>query len=197
MKIILIGATGTIGSAVKSLFEAKGHDVLPASRSGRIHVDMQDVSSIQHMFAEHGPVDMVVSAAGDAPFGDLKDLGDEQWDKALKSKLMGQINLVRYGRANTRNGFILTGGMLAYSPWPKTSAIAMVNAAIEGFVKGAAADFRHEKRVAVVHPPLLAMGLDSTKFPDAHKVAEVYLDALNSEQSGAAFFLDGYPPRRG
>lgn len=201
MKIILVGATGTIGSAVRSLFEAKGHEVLAASRRGKNRVDIEDVSSIQHMFAELGPVDMVVCTAGDAPFGDLRDLEDDKWSLALRSKLMGQINLVRFGRANTEKGFILTGGALAYSPWPRTSAIATVNAAIEGFVKGAAADLRHEKQVIVVHPPLLAetakhMGMDPVKFPDAHEVAHTYLEALNSDTTGAAFFVDGYPPRR-
>ncbi|HLV53106.1 MAG TPA: short chain dehydrogenase [Cryomorphaceae bacterium] len=201
MKIILVGASGTIGTAVKALFESQGHEVLPASRNGKLSVDIRDAASIQHMFATHGPVDMVVSTAGDALYGDIRDLDDEQWEVGLKSKLMGQINLVRYGRANTHIGFILTGGALAYSPWPRTSAIATVNAAIEGFVKGAAADLRHEKRVVVVHPPLLSetaqhMGMDPSKFPGADEVARTYLDALNSDSTGTAFFLDGYPPRR-
>lgn len=201
MKIILIGATGTIGSAVKDLFEAHDHEVVAASRRAEHRVDLENPESIRHLFAAVGPVDAVVSAAGDAPFGDIRDLEDDRWDLALRSKLMGQVNLVRYGRGNTKKGFILTGGTLAHSPWPRTSAIATVNAALEGFVKGAAADLRHEKRVAVVHPPLLAetakhLGMDAAKFPGARTVAEAYLAALEGDDTGAVYYVDGYHPRR-
>ncbi|MFG1998170.1 hypothetical protein ACGFNU_03360 [Spirillospora sp. NPDC048911] len=43
MKIIVIGATGTIGSAVAGLLE-KEHEVVRASRRGPVTVDLDDTA---------------------------------------------------------------------------------------------------------------------------------------------------------
>lgn len=199
MKVLLVGATGTIGSAIHEELKSNDHEVFPASRRGEWKVDIEDSKSIQHLFSEIGPIDAVICAAGEVRFGNVMKLEDADWELSLRSKLLGQINLVRYGQGNTRKAFILTGGASAFSPWPETSVISTINAGIEGFVRGAARDL--SKRVVVVHPPLLAesarhMGMDASKFPDAPTVARTYITALESEATGETFFVDGYFPRR-
>lgn len=89
--------------------------------------------------------------------------------------------------------------MLAYTPWPQTSMIAMVNAGLEGFVKAAALELTEGKRVVIVHPPLVAesataLGMDATPWPIAASVAETYLKAIEGNESGVAVFVEGYKP---
>jgi NAD(P)-dependent dehydrogenase (short-subunit alcohol dehydrogenase family) len=115
--------------------------------------------------------------------------------------LLGQVNLVRQGLSKVRPGgvFILTGGTLAYDPWPKTSVIAMVNAGLEGFVRGAALDLQDARRIVIVHPPPVRewatqMGMDGAPWPSAATVAETYLMALESKITGQPVFVEGYRP---
>ena len=201
MRIVVLGATGTIGKAVAELIREKGHEVIAASRSSEPPVDISNPTSIDAFFAQIGEVDAIVSATGKAAFVALQDLTEEQIQLSLTSKLMGQINTVRRGLSNLRpNGVaVITGGFLAYSPAPKTSMIAMVNAGLEGFARAAALDFTDGRRIVIVHPPWVAetaaqLGMDPTPWPNAAKVAEAYLTALEGKQNGEPVFVEGYYP---
>ena len=50
MKIIVIGATGTIGSEVAKALSLKKHEVLRGSRNGDVKVNLDDPASIRAMF---------------------------------------------------------------------------------------------------------------------------------------------------
>jgi NAD(P)-dependent dehydrogenase (short-subunit alcohol dehydrogenase family) len=146
-------------------------------------------------------VDAIISAAGNASFGPLYEMSDEQIELGLKSKLMGQVNLVRKGlnKLNPGGIIILTGGIFAHKPWPQTSNIAMVNAGLEGFVRAAALELQDGKRVAIIHPPLVretakAMGMETEPWPSAAKVAETYMKTLASESGEIPIFVAGYKP---
>ncbi|GEO08386.1 short chain dehydrogenase [Segetibacter aerophilus] len=201
MKIVVIGASGTIGKAVVQLLKEKGHEVVGASRSSEPSVDFTDSSSIDRFYETIGEVDAIVTAAGDAAFVALEKLDDAQIQLSLHSKLMGQINMVRKGLSKLRpNGaFVITGGILAYTPWPQTSMITMVNLGLEGFAKAAALDLTEGRRIVVVHPPWVAetataLGMDATPWPNAAKVAEAYLAAVEGNQNGVPVFVEGYDP---
>lgn len=201
MKVLIIGASGTIGKAVTQLFKDEGHEVSEASRSTQPGVDFTNPAAINKFYSEADEVDAIITTAGDAAFVSLDKLNDEQIQLTLQSKLMGQINMVRKGIAKLRpNGvFVITGGMLAYSPWPQTSMITMVNAGLEGFAKAAALDLTEGRRIVIVHPPWVAetakaLGMDATPWPDAAKVAEAYLEAVEGNQNGVPVFVKGYQP---
>ncbi len=55
---------------------------------------------------------------------------------------MGQINVVRYGVKMVRSGgaITLTSGLAAQFPSPGSAIITTVNAAVEAFVRAAAAE---------------------------------------------------------
>ena len=202
MKAAVIGATGTIGKAIAALLGINGHEVVPVTRHSEPAVDIDDPASIDVFYHSLGEVDAIVCAAGSASFGPLTDLSDADFKVSIDSKLLGQVNLVRKGLEAMRPGgaFVLTGGIFAYQPWPKTSAIAMVNAGLEGFVRGAALDLQDRCRVVVVHPPLvretaIQMGMDGADYPDAATVAGTYAKALDSGITGQPVFVEGYPPR--
>ncbi len=201
MKIVLIGATGTIGNAVATLFKAKGHTVIEASRSSQPSIDFTIGSSIDRFYENLGEVDAIVTTGGSAAFVPLEELTEAQIQLSLTSKLMGQINAVRKGLHNLRaNGVaVVTGGTLAYNPTPQTSMISMVNAGLEGFVKSAALDLKGGRRLVIVHPPWVAetaasLGMDVSPWPSATKVAEAYLEAVEGTKTGVPVFVEGYKP---
>jgi NAD(P)-dependent dehydrogenase (short-subunit alcohol dehydrogenase family) len=201
MKVVVIGATGTIGKAVTRLLKENGHEVIEASRASQPSVDITDGSSIDRFYESLGDVDAIVTTAGDAAFVALDKLTEEQIQLSLNSKLMGQINAVRKGLKNLRPGgvAVITGGMLAYSPWPQTSMITMVNAGLEGFAKAAALDLTEGRRIVVVHPPWVAetaaaLGMDASPWPNAAQTAEAYRQAVEGTQNGVPVFVAGYQP---
>ena len=201
MKVIIIGATGTIGKAIATLLSNKGHEIVRVSRRTQPSLDLDDPASIDTFYETIGEVDAVVCAAGNANSGSLSELSDEQFQLGIDSKLLGQVNLVRKGLSNVRPGgtFVLTGGMLARNPWPQTSALAMVNAGLEGFTRAAALDLQDNRRIVIVHPPLVRetasqMGMGEAPWPSAATVAETYLMTLEGEITGQPVFVEGYNP---
>ncbi len=203
MKVLVVGASGTIGKAVTQLFKDKGHEVIQASRSTSPGIDFTKPETIDQFYEQLGQVDAIVTTAGDAAFVSLDQLNDAQIQLSLHSKLMGQINMVRKGLSNLKpNGvFVITGGILAYSPLPQTSMIAMVNAGLEGFARAAALDMTGGRRIVIVHPPWVAetataFGMDAAPWPDAAKVAEAYLSAIEGNENGVPVFVNGYEPSK-
>ena len=201
MYLLLVGASGTIGRAVAQLVNQQGHTLIEASRSTQPSLDFTDQASIDAFYEQIDELDAILVVGGDAAFSPLDQLTDAQIELTLSSKLMGQINLARKGITKLRpNGaFVMTGGMLAYSPWPATSIIAMVNAGLEGFVRAAGLEMTQGRRILIVHPPLVAesaglFGLDEALYPTAATVAETYLEALERGQNGKAIFVSGYAP---
>ncbi|HEY2189048.1 MAG TPA: sugar nucleotide-binding protein, partial [Caldimonas sp.] len=60
MKLLLVGATGTIGQAVAAALSQR-HEVVPVSRNTPLlRVDISSPESIRSLFAQAGPLDGVV-----------------------------------------------------------------------------------------------------------------------------------------
>jgi NAD(P)-dependent dehydrogenase (short-subunit alcohol dehydrogenase family) len=191
MRILVIGATGTIGRAVVAAL-TPAHEVIQASRhKSSLPVDIADRESIRAMYQRAGQVDAVVSAAGAAKFKPLDQLSDEDFAFCLSNKLMGQVNLVRYGIAHVRDGgsFTLTSGILAHKPMAGSAAISLVNAGLEGFARAAALEAPRRIRVNVVSPPwidetLEALGMDPSGGLPAATVARAYVKSVTGNSSG-------------
>jgi NAD(P)-dependent dehydrogenase (short-subunit alcohol dehydrogenase family) len=191
MRIVVVGATGTIGKAVVAALEA-GHEVVKVGNRGGDHrVDLASKDSIAALFRETGPFDALISVAGAATFAPLDALSDEDFALALDNKLMGQVNLVRAGRDHVRDGgsITLTGGMLAQHPMPGSATISLANAGLEGFVRAAALEMDRGVRVNLVSPVFVketmeAMGMDSAGGLSAADTARPYVESVQGERSG-------------
>jgi NAD(P)-dependent dehydrogenase (short-subunit alcohol dehydrogenase family) len=187
---LVVGATGTIGRAVMAALGGK-YELIGASRSKAAHkVDMSDPASIRGLLQAVGRVDGIVSAAGQARFKPLAQLQDEDFDFSVRNKLMGQVNLARYGLEHVNDGgvIVLTTGVLATQPMPGSGAISLVNAAVEGFVRAAALELPRGVRISAVSPPwvtetLAALKMDLPGKPAA-EVAQAYVKAVESTASG-------------
>src|SRR2546421_11759538 len=135
MRILLIGATGTIGKAIAAAL-GRRHDVLLASRQqASLHVDMADPASIRGLYAKVGKVGAVISAAGQARFKPLDELTDADFRFSVDNKLMGQVNLVRLGLGSVTDGGSITisSGILAPPTSRGGGVISLGNAGTEGF----------------------------------------------------------------
>ena len=169
MKIVVVGAAGTIGAAVTAALEANKHEVIRASRKLAPRIDISDPQSIRRFFAEVKDLDGVVSCAGDARFAPLDKLTDEDFLFSVSNKLMGQVNLIRAALPVIRdNGSItVTSGVLAKYPMIGSGAVSLVNAGLEGFTRVAALEATRAVRVNVVSPgwvkeTMVKFGMDPT-----------------------------------
>ena len=166
MKIIIFGATGTIGSKVSKNLE-RDHEVIKVgSSSGDINADITDSESIKNLFEEVGSFDALVSATGAGHFGPVSEMIEKDFRVGLDSKLMGQINLVLMGQdyINPNGSFTLVSGILSEDPVYASSNLAAVNGAINSFVKAASMELRDGVRINVVSPGVVE---DSPEFFDA------------------------------
>jgi NAD(P)-dependent dehydrogenase (short-subunit alcohol dehydrogenase family) len=192
MRVLVVGATGTIGRAVVEALRADGHDVVGASRHGDVKVDVTHPDSIRGMYEELGAVDAVVSCAGAAAWKPLESLSDADFATSLAYKLMGQVNVVRCGLPHVRDGgsITITSGLLAQHPIPGSAAASLVNAALEGFARAAALEAPRGIRVNVVSPgwvstTLAAMGQDPSRGITPDEVARVYVASVTGRETGA------------
>ena len=172
MKLLIIGGKGTIGKKVCAHF-SKNHEIIVAGRtSGDVTVDIADSDSIKAMFESVGNIDAVLCIAGEAKWAAFDSLTEDDFYIGLKSKLMGQVNLVRLGQDHLNPGgsFTLTTGILADHPVVMTTSAAMVNGAIHSFVKAAALELKNQIRINVVSSGLVE---------DAVKKYEAYFPGHN------------------
>lgn len=103
MRILVVGGTGRIGAAVVDALGPR-HDVVVASRSSGIQVDISDGVSIDRMYERTGPVDAVVSVLGSTPFPPFEEMTADHVCAGIANKLVGQIDLVLRGRPHVSDG---------------------------------------------------------------------------------------------
>lgn len=193
MKILIVGGNGTIGKKVSAHF-AKKHQVLNAARnSGDVQVDIAASQSIQTMYAKIGKLDAVVCIAGEAKWAPFADLSEDDFYTGLRSKLMGQVNLVRLGMEylNPGGSFTLTTGILADHPVAMTTSAAMVNGGIHSFVRALALELEDGKRINVVSSGLVEDAVEKYEayFPGHNpipmvKVINGYVMSVEGKGSG-------------
>jgi len=198
MKIIVIGATGTIGAAGATAVAARKHEVVRAARKGETKVDIEDRATIRALFAAVRDADAVICCAGRAVFKPFAQLTDADYEVGLNSKLMGQVALARIAAEHLRDGgsITLTTGVLATRPMPGSAAISLVNAALEGFVRAAALELPRRLRINAVSPPwvketMAKLGMDPTPGLPAADVAKAYLAAVEGTMQGEIIAAKG------
>lgn len=154
MKILIVGASGTLGKKVTAYFK-NNHDVVTAgSKSGVLQVDITSPESIETFYKQAVPFDALVSVTGAGHFGPLKSMGHLDFKKGLDSKLMGQVNLVLIGQhyINPKGSFTLTSGILSDDPVVYGANLSAVNGALNAFAVAAAIELENGVRINVISP---------------------------------------------
>jgi NAD(P)-dependent dehydrogenase (short-subunit alcohol dehydrogenase family) len=195
-KILLIGASGTIGQAVLANLGAR-HDVITVGRSSGTHrADFSQPGAVAKLFEAVGKVDAIVSTAGNLHFGPLTEMTAEQFNLGLQDKLLGQVQLALVGQKYLNDGgsITLTAGILSIEPIRNGANATAVNAAIEGFVAAAAIELPRGLRINAVSPTILteSVGVYGPFFPgfdtvSAERAARGYQRSVEGAQTGRVY----------
>jgi NAD(P)-dependent dehydrogenase (short-subunit alcohol dehydrogenase family) len=197
MKILIVGASGTIGRAVAEELKPR-HEIVSAGRTHGEHVDIAVLGSIRDLFAKVGKVDAVVNAAGNVHFGPLLEMTPEQLGVGLSHKLMGQVQLALEAakHLNAGGSVTLVSGTLSIDPVRFGASASLVNSAIEGFVRAAAIEFPAGTRINAVSPTVLLESMDSygpyfrgSEGVPAKRVALAFSKSVEGGQTGQVYYV--------
>ncbi len=198
MRILIIGGTGTIGQAVVNELSPRHEVIIAGHTHGKVLVDIADIKSIETMYKNVGKIDAVIATTGKVHFGNLPDITEAEYSIGLNNKLMGQVNLVSIGLKYLNDGgsFTLTSGILNRDPIRMGASAAMVNGAIDGFVKAAAIEMPRNLRINAVSPTVIAESIDkygeffSGFLPaPAATVALAYAKSVEGAQTGQVYYV--------
>ncbi|KJY34101.1 MULTISPECIES: short chain dehydrogenase [Streptomyces] len=198
MRILLVGAGGTLGTAVHKALAARGHEVVGVGRSGGdLVADVTDPEQVARLYAQAGPLDAVAVAAGDAVFRPLSELTADDFAATLRGKVLSQIELVRQGAAHLAptGSFTLISGILAEQPIVAGAAASAANGAVEAFVRAAAIELPPQ-RINVVSPTVLEESLPAygpffagMEAVPAARAAAAYVRSVEGAQTGQVYRL--------
>lgn len=199
MRILHVGASGTVGKAAGAALRHRGHEVVSAHRSSTEHpVDITDPESIRSLVSDVGPVDALVSTAGRTPFGTWDELDRGNILDGFSDKFLGQVELVRQGTHIVRPGgsFTLTTGILGREPVRNGSVAAAVNGALEAWVRASAGELWGQFRINAVSPTVLlpsreayADAMPGYPAVDPDEVGLTYVRSVESMESGQVYEL--------
>jgi len=200
MKLILVGASGTIGEQVQKALAGAGHEIVKVGRkSGDFQVEIENRENVRKLYQAVSSFDAVAIAAGEIAFAPLSGLTAEKWQFSLGSKLMGQINLVQEAIPfiKEKGSFTLISGVLNDEPITAGVAASVVSGALEGFVRAAAIELPKGLRINLVSPTFLkeSEARLGPFFPgiipvEGRKVGQAYKRAILGAQTGRVYKVD-------
>ncbi len=157
MKIIIVGATGTMGKHLSSVLEKEHEIIRVGSKSGDIQADITSTASIENLFRQIGSFDALICTAGPSYVGPWKTMTDKEFRKGIDGKLMGQVNLVLIGQhyIKPKGSFTLITGALTQEPVLNFASASAANGAIEAFVRAAAIELENGVRINAVSPTVI------------------------------------------
>ncbi|MFJ8159567.1 short chain dehydrogenase [Streptomyces sp. NPDC096136] len=196
MRILLVGAGGTLGSAVREALAARGHEVVGVGRSGGdLVADVTDPEQVARLYAQAGPLDAVAVAAGDAVFRPLSELTPDDFAATFRGKALSQIELVRQGAGHVAptGSFTLISGVLAEQPILAGAAASAANGAVEAFVRAAAIELPPQ-RINVVSPTVVEESLPAygpffagMEAVPAARAATAFVRSVEGAQTGQVY----------
>ena len=197
MKVLVVGATGAVGSAVAQALAERGHEVVRAGRTrGDLQVDITSDASVEALYAAVGRVDAIVSAAGGLFFGPLGEMRPADFNIGLQDKLLGQVRLALLGQHVLADGgsITLTTGIVADEPIRQGANATAANSGVEGFVRAAAIELPRGIRINAVSPTVLTESLPDygSFFPgfesvSAARSAQAYVRSVEGPQTGRVY----------
>ena len=187
MKIIVLGASGKIGSELVRLL-SPNHEIVRVGRKGDVQVDYTNPQSVRDMFEQVGGFDALAAVVGgDSMFKVYEDLTDEDFVYGFQRKFLAQINLIRIGTPYARDGasFTLSSGFLSDYPNPASAATGPFNAAVDSFVRTVGPLLPRGIRLNVVSPaPVVAPEQIDRGVVTAEQAAAGYVQSIEDTING-------------
>lgn len=194
MRIILMGASGIIGSEIAEAL-SPNHELIRAGRNGDVKVDYTDTKSVKAMFEHIGKFDALVTAVGrDSAFKPYDALTDEDFEYGFQRKFMAQINLVRVGTPyiNDSGSFTLSSGYLSDYPNPASAATGPFNAAVDSFARTVGPMLPRGIRLNVVSPaPVVSADETGRGVVTAAQAAAGYIQSIEGAMNGEVIRMWG------
>ena len=198
MKVIIVGASGRIGTGVDRAVSPDHEVIRVGLADGDVQCDYTDPESVRSMFAAVGPFDALVSAVGeDSRFLPFEELVDDDFRYGFERKFLSQIRLVSMGQSTIRDGgsFTLTSGFLSHYPRPTGIATGPFNPTLETYVEHTAPMMPRGIRINVVSPAaVVEPGRDGLGRITAAQCGEVYVQAIEGTNSGQVMRVWGGLP---
>lgn len=207
--VLLLGATGGIGSSLAHELHARGARLTLVARKAdalaaldiegaSLAVDLRSPSAIEAAFSAaegtFGHVDIVINATGVVAFGPVVELSTDVMEELFLTNTFLPIMVVSaaLGRLPADGAIVNFSGVIAEKNLPGMAAYGASKAALRAFGEGAAREARRMKiRVIDARPPHTETGLvtralagDAPRFPEGlspERVAVVVCDALESD----------------
>jgi NAD(P)-dependent dehydrogenase (short-subunit alcohol dehydrogenase family) len=140
---LVTGGAGGIGRAIARRLSADGASVVTTDRAGTAADMLADVTDagamsrlVEQVIAEHGRIDIVVTAAGVGVGGVIEELDEDAWRRAIDVNLWGTINTIRAAYpelVRQRSGHIVVVASLAgLVPTPLLVPYSTSKAAVVG-----------------------------------------------------------------
>ncbi|MGV8857782.1 SDR family NAD(P)-dependent oxidoreductase [Rhodoglobus sp.] len=165
--ILVVGASGGLGSAIARILAAEGAILTLHGRSEEkvraravpgtfVKSDLRDSGSgvelISAALGAHGQLDGVINAAGVVAFGPASHADDETMDALFTVNALGPMRLLRAARpallesaAAKRDPFFLTlSGIVSESPTANMAAYSASKAALAAFGQAAGRELRRD-----------------------------------------------------
>lgn len=118
-KVVVIGATGTIGKAICDELSRDCEIIKVGNTSGDYTADIASTDSIIALYKQFIGIDAVICAAArNVIFSPLMEMTKENYITSMQSKQLGQIDLVIQGlkMLHDHASFTLTTGLLNSRP---------------------------------------------------------------------------------
>jgi NAD(P)-dependent dehydrogenase (short-subunit alcohol dehydrogenase family) len=201
VKIVLVGASGTLGQKISGALSGAGHEIVKIGRkSGDVQADFAGPDGLAEIYKTLEPFDAVAIAAGAVAFGAFPEITREQWQFSFNNKLLAQISAVQQALPyiNDDGSFTLVGGLMSEEPIPMGAAASTVNRALEGFVVAAAIELPRGLRINLISPSLIEESLP--QFGDlapgvipvsAARVAQAYKRSILGAHTGQIYKIRG------
>ncbi|MCS7058363.1 MAG: SDR family NAD(P)-dependent oxidoreductase [Meiothermus sp.] len=171
MRVLVLGATGGLGSALahllrehtlflsgrrslplRELAEALGGTPLPG--------DLTDAIEAKALLEEAGPLDLLLHAVGVAGRAPVRETSRELLEGMLSAHLLTAHHALRYARLQQGGRAVFFGAYPTYVRVPGFAAYAAAKGALEAYLEAARKELRREGvHLILVRLPAVATGL--------------------------------------
>ncbi len=171
-KIVIVGATGVLGSRLATQLTDAGAQVVAIVRDPSmldsstvsLHkiADITDTSALTAALTALAPFDGLINAAGVVAFGNIADLDDETLTRLFAINSIAPIIMLRESSKHINEGgfFANLTAVVAQQPMAGMAAYSASKAAVWGAMVGASRELRRQQiDVIDVRPPHTETGL--------------------------------------